>query len=293
LAGKASLHPFLAETITQRRKWQQPKAKKEPYTTPMFHALRHDVISLARDHPSRLLDRLPAVFDWAILGVFTGSRLGEYGQSKPRRGEPFAVVPPTADAGEWAGTPLAFMRSDFTFYDIQRRLLSRSATHELLRSANEVHVRFRYDKSPTNFSVRKFRRSPGTFICAVKACISILQRADILQLPTHFPVGVYRCSTAGDYRFIRGVDMSTIMRYACCAAYPDATHYMRLHIDRIMAHSNRVTACLALHQADLPAEVIAFRLRWTVPSVQFYIRESYAKIGEYTRKAVAGAALTT
>jgi hypothetical protein len=50
LAGKASLHPFLAETILQRRKWQQPKATKEPYTTPMLHVLRHDVISLARDH---------------------------------------------------------------------------------------------------------------------------------------------------------------------------------------------------------------------------------------------------
>jgi sialic acid synthase SpsE len=116
-------------------------------------------------------------------------------------------------------------------------------------------------KNPPIFSVRNFRRLSGTFICAVKACISIIQRADLLQLPAHFPVGVYRCSTAGDYRFIRGVDMSTIMRYACCAAYPADTHYMRLHMDRIMAHSNRVTACLALHQADIPAEVVAFCLR--------------------------------
>jgi predicted ester cyclase len=43
------------------------------------------------------------------------------------------------------------------------------------------------------------------------------------------------------------------MRYACRAAYPDEQHY----IDRIMAHSNRVTACLALHQADIPDEVIS------------------------------------
>jgi hypothetical protein len=292
LAGKATLHPFLAETINQRRKWQQPKDKKEPFTTPMFYALRRDVVILAREHPSRLLDRLPAIFDWAVLGVFTGSRLGEYGQSKPRRGELFAVVPTTRDAGEWAGTPLAFMRSDFSFFDAQRCLMSCSDTRQLLQSATEVHVRFRSDKSPNNFSIRKFRRSSGHFICAVKASISIIQRADLLQIPSQFPIGVYRCSAAGDYRFIRGADLSDIMRYACRAAYPDEQHYMRLHIDR-MAHSNRVTACLALHQADIPVEVIAFCLRWTVPSVQYYIRESYSKIGEYTRKAVAGAALTT
>ena len=82
------------------------------------------------------------------------------------------------------------------------------------------------------------------------------------------------------------------MRYACRTAYPDCSHYMRQHIDRIVAHSNRVTACLALHQAGVVVEDIAFRLRWQVPSVQFYIRESYSKLGELTQKAVAGAALT-
>jgi hypothetical protein len=123
----------------------------------MFYALRHDVIILAREHLSRLLDRLPAIFGWAVLGVFTGSRLGEYGQSKPRRGEFFAAVPSTRDAGEWAGTPLAFMRSAFLIFDIQRCLMSRrSDSQQLLQLANEVHVRFRYDKSPNNFSIRKF-----------------------------------------------------------------------------------------------------------------------------------------
>ena len=42
---------LLAETINQRRKWQQPKDKTEPYTTPMFYALRHDV-TILRIHAS-------------------------------------------------------------------------------------------------------------------------------------------------------------------------------------------------------------------------------------------------
>jgi hypothetical protein len=80
----------------------------------MFQVLHHDVVCLSHD-PSHLLDKLPAIFDWTRLGVFTGSRLGEYGQSKPHKGELFAKVPDSADAGVWANTPLAFIRSDFTF----------------------------------------------------------------------------------------------------------------------------------------------------------------------------------
>jgi hypothetical protein len=87
--------------------------------------------------------------------------------------------------------------------------------------------------------------------------------------------------------------MSDIMHYACRAAYTDEQHYMRQHINQILAHSNWVTACLALNQANVCIEDIAFRLRWQVPSMQFYIRESYSKIGNLTQKAVAGAALTT
>jgi hypothetical protein len=292
LSGKHRLHPFLAETIAQRRNWQVPRKKKEPFTSPMFLVLHHDVSSLARD-PSRLLDLLPAIYDWTRLGIFTGSRLGEYGQSKLRSGELFATVPMCPDAGEWAGTPLAFIREDFEFFDEQRHSLLRSDLPRLQRYAAEVHIRFRYDKSTTNFAIRKFRRLRSTFICPVSSCVSILERAAHLRIPDGFPIGAYRSSTAGDFKFIRGDDVCRVMRYACTIAYPDIRHYMRQNVDRLVAHSNRVTACLALHQAGVNEEEIAHRLRWQTPSVRFYIPESYSKLGDLTQRAVAGAALTT
>jgi hypothetical protein len=258
----------------------------------MFLVLHHDVNALAGDQ-ARLLDCVPAIYDWTWLGVFTGSRLGEYGQSKPRSGELFAMVPLTPDAGKWAGMPLAFIREDFTYYDIQRHLLSRSNLQSLRSFAEEVHVRFCYDKSTTNFAIRKYHRMRHTFMCAVHSSISILKRADTLTIPAGFPIGAYHASTAGDYKLIQGDDVCQVMRYACTIAYPDIRHYMHQHIDRIMAHSNRVTACLALHQAGVSEEEIAHHLRWQVPSVRFYIRESYSKLGDLTQKAVAGAALTT
>ena len=51
--------------------------------------------------------------------------------------------------------------------------------------------------------------------------------------------------------------MSSYMQHACELSYSDANHYLRINVKRLMAHSLRVTACVALHQAGVPAEDIA------------------------------------
>ena len=56
-----------------------------------------------------------------------------------------------------------------------------------------------------------------------------------------------------------------------------------------MAHSLCVTACVALHQANVPAEDIAFRLRWNVDSVKFYLRDCSCDIGSFLITAVYNA----
>ena len=56
------------------------------------------------------------------------------------------------------------------------------------------------------------------------------------------------------------------MQHACRLAYPDPNHYLWLHIHCIMAHSNRVTAAIALYNLE-----IAHRLRWSVESVEHYL----------------------
>jgi hypothetical protein len=80
------------------------------------------------------------------------------------------------------------------------------------------------------------------------------------------------------------------MRAACKAAYPDAKHYMRIHINRLVSHSNRVTAAVALRAAGQSIADIAFRLRWKAESVETYLRECYQCIGDLTPKAITGAA---
>lgn len=53
-----------------------------------------------------------AILNWTILGLFTGSRIAEYGQGKKRKHEPFSMVPRFELAGQWAGTLITFMRSE-------------------------------------------------------------------------------------------------------------------------------------------------------------------------------------
>ena len=47
----------------------------------------------------------------------------------------------------------------------------------------EVHIRFRFDKSATNFTIRKYRQLPNASFEPVQICINIIRRANILQIP--------------------------------------------------------------------------------------------------------------
>lgn len=290
---KPKLNPFLGDILHQRQAWKEPKQKKEPFTHDMFDALRTFLRDMLAHDASFFLSVEFAVSDWTHLGVLTGSRLGEYGQSKPQRGQLFATIPRCLDAGEWAGMPLAFIRADFSFYD---KGLVCHPYKDCLRCSHlavYVHIRFRFDKSPTNFTIRKFQRMSGSAICAVKRSLSILRRADMLGIPSDYPVGAFRPpgAGAGQFAFLMGCHIKSVMQDACRLAYPDPQHYMRQHIHCIMSHSNRVTAAVALKNAGVPDEDIAFRLRWSLEAVKFYLRDCYKAIGHLTAKAIEGAFL--
>jgi hypothetical protein len=79
------------------------------------------------------------------------------------------------------------------------------------------------------------------------------------------------------------------MRSACLSAYPNPDHYLRRHITSLVTHSMRVTAAVALAQAGISIEDIAFRLRWSPQSVTTYLRDCTHQIGRLTHAAIVGA----
>ena len=285
------MHPLLSDILQQRKAWKKPKEKRLPFTFRMYDVLHSFIQQNMTVNKLFFLTITAAIFDWMRLGLFTGSRLGEYGQSKPRKGERFAIIPISEHAEEWAGMPLAFIASDFQLFDMNMILLSHAECLVDPSRAFYVQVRFRYDKGPDNFLLRKWRRVDSSFLCPVKAIISILRRARMLRIPANEPLGAFRSVEGAPITFIKGEHVSTVMQWACIEAYPNPSHYMRCNIKLLHSHSNRITAAVAMHNAGVTFEIIAVRLRWSVETVKFYLRDCFHKIGELTEQAVNGAML--
>lgn len=281
---------MIADLLLEASKWRKPKPKREPYTYAMFETLQARVAKQLRSTNAALLHRDAAVLDWARLSIFTGSRSGEYAQTVGTTTKP-SRVPDAPAAGVWAKTPIAFIASDFAFYAADGRRLRK---RDLLRNpqeAVEVHVRFRFDKSGRNFTIRKFRRGKG-LICPVEAAISILARAVALKVPATDPIGVFLNPRAKKAKnqvvLLQSKDVVKVMRSVCLETYPDPNHYYHIHHMSIDAHSARVTAAVALSNAGVPKAEIAFRLRWKPESVDHYLRDCQRTIGSLTEAAILG-----
>jgi hypothetical protein len=228
------------------------------------------------------------------LGVFTGSRLSEYAQSKLVANQRFQTIPHNADAGCWAGQPLAFICPDFEFFDALHRLVPLS---DLFSSHKQglvltVHVCFRFDKSTENFSVRKFSRTDDAILDPVDAAVSILHRADLLQVPNSEPAGIYS-KNASIFIFLHDYHIRDVMRGMCILAYPDLKHYLRIHLARLVPHSNRVTTAVCLQMGGASNDEITFRLRWKVGSLPTYLRECFQQIGSIMLSTLQGAFKTS
>jgi hypothetical protein len=304
---RPQLHPFLKDIISQRSNWKEPKKKKETVTLLMYKALRAITQELvqARGKTAAFLSREYTVYDWNRITVFTGSRIAEYGQSAGRTGDSakattqagsvYATAPKSAAAGSWAGQALAFIAKDFTFWDEHMCQLDPSTCldDDALDQIYEIHIRFRFDKSDTNFTIRKYRRQSGQGIAfdLITAVINVFRRANILRIPAHEPLGQYRQQN-GRIVCIRDKDVRDVHRMSCIRAYPNPNHYCRVNIDGLVSHSNRVTAALCLQLGGASIDEIAFRLRWKPGSVPTYLRECFNGIDTIMQKAISGAYLT-
>ena len=137
-----TLRTFLSNLLADRHNWKKKRDKKEPLTGSILDAM----LELVTLDPQGILSAMSAVYDWCHFNLFTGSRLGEYGQSKPPKGAPndwFTTAPNSKDVlAEWRGKPLAFIEEDFTFYTSKKIALSMEAV--LTDPARAAILRIRY-----------------------------------------------------------------------------------------------------------------------------------------------------
>ena len=107
------------------------------------HVLHELLSTLLKLDSSIWLDKTAAVFDWSCLGIFIGSRSGDYAQTVAKCNK-FARVPNSwAAPPQWHNTPIAFIAADFSFYDQHLRLVRISLLLDLSTPEPPyVHVRF-------------------------------------------------------------------------------------------------------------------------------------------------------
>jgi hypothetical protein len=185
--------------------------KKEPYMINMFHALAQFICS-SSNATATFLTVKSAVYDWTRLGLFTGSWVSEYAQTRLKAGICYNTIPNTADTGIWAGQPLAFIRDNFTFYTAAHQTvpLSDLVSSHRKQQIVSVHIQFRFDKIPTNFSVQKFQSTKDSILDPVDAAVSCIYRATMLSFPNWEPIGVYKSTRTGSC-FLRDYNVSKIM----------------------------------------------------------------------------------
>jgi hypothetical protein len=290
------LDPYLSEILASRRNWKRPAPKKEAFSMQMLSAMRDMAIEAVQRSAAGWLAHDAVLYDFVILGLFTGSRLAEFGQSGVPPGckaDGWNAIPYNPDVpSEWRGKPIAFMMNDFRFFCSNRILISHEDVCADPARATFVSVRFRYDKSKFNFIYRQFRRVKGCHLCIVAAAIRIIRRAlsGGLLDPATEPLGLFRGRNGQRYS-IRGHHVAKFLKDACVRAHPDPNHYMRLHIDRLMAHGIRVTAAVLLSNAGVAVDDISFRLRWNSDAVKLYLRDNDRMVSDLSSKVVAGAFL--
>lgn len=284
------LHPFLGQQLQDRKRYHQPTPKKEPYTVDMFVAL-HRLVLNAPDAHLCFLGKVYCVYDWARLGVFTGFRIGEYGQNEVSARAPYNRLPFENDVpAEFRGMPIAMMASDFCFYDKHFVLIPHCDLQSRARQGDVrwLEIRWRYDKSAHNFVKKKFQWIGHPIFCPVDAAVSIIRRSLLLGIAATQPIGAWG-SGLGTYNFLHANHVSEVMRGSVVLAYDTPNHYMRRNVSRICPHSNRVTAAVCLQQGGADNDEIAFKLRWNPISVPTYLRDCFQEIGASLQTALVGA----
>jgi hypothetical protein len=287
LGNKPILAPFIADKIAQRRKWQEPRPKREAYTFAMLSKFHSQVDAMETANPNTFLQRHSLVFNTQCLGIFTGSRVSEYSQSKGKLTDVSRVPAPPGTPTELI-LPIAFVAGDFVFLSDRGIEVPHSELFLKPHLATQLLITFRHDKSGRNFAVRKYGKGRD-WLCPIKAATKLLYRAMLLDIPSHNPICAHRPAGTITYRWLRDTDVTETMRKVCIDTYTDPNHFLRVNITRIASHSNRVTAAVALSQAGLTIDAIAHRLRWQPASVTFYLRESASDIGQFTADTINGA----
>jgi hypothetical protein len=169
----------------------------------------------------------PAHYDWMILGLFMGYRIGEYTHTTNCYYDNCARGACGDGSGEFVGTPLAACHPDFLFFDFCTNTFP--YTHKLnfigfveICSAPSMHCQNNLLCPPWP--------GPGVFSSRPTPC------APPLVTGSHF------LHSRNRGRDVKSITVERFLKKAMIMAYPDPNHRLR-HLERcFMSHCFHISA---------------------------------------------------
>jgi hypothetical protein len=235
---------MICEILTESERWEQVANRKEPLTWQMVEAIQQ----LAQNVPED--SKIAALADWFVVGMHTGFRISEWATPKGyfKKHRRFQT---SRD-----GSSTAITASDIKFH--------RSNLGDC------VTITWRWQKNKQNGQKITFSSCPNNpNRCPYRAMIRITDRASRLGISDSSPLSWYTAN--GELCLITDNDINSLLRTAASMAYQI---YDPAILKTWTAHSIRVGACVALHEAGAEPDFIKKRLRWESDSYQLYLRNT-------------------
>jgi len=238
------------------RRWEKIANRREPVTTRMitYGALKCDPLK------PFCIDNV--MYDWTVIGIYTGVRLTEWAQPKS------GFVKLKTDE------PKAFMWQDVEFRGVNNRRMTISEGLENPSLVHTVRLTWREQKNGQNGEKKTIVRSPANkTLCAVSAVIRVMERFQALGLDKkEYPLAVFTSNglVTGKMRFVRAPHIEVYLQRAAKNVY-NITN--KEELQRFSAHSIRVGACVALHAAGVSKLDIKHALRWKSDGFMVYLRD--------------------
>jgi hypothetical protein len=258
--GENKLAKVINECLAEVKRWENMPNRREPLTIDMIYYQQRKCSSSTPYSVDQVM------FDFEVVGIFAGIRLGEWAQEEHVRR--LDQVRQNID-----GTPTAFLIEDLEFFGRNKRRMTLIDALTCPDLVFQIDVCWRFQKNGEIKQKKSFvrMRHSGTTLCGVSAWLRIAARWVALKLDSQHPLAVFTDSglASGKPQFIRPTHINEALRDAARHVYNITDEES---LARFSSHSIRVGACVALHAAGISQMDIKFALRWKSDTFYTYLR---------------------
>jgi hypothetical protein len=258
--GESKMAPAITACLDEIKRWENMPNRREPLTIDMIYFQKTQCSS------NTPFSEQQVMFDFEVVGIFAGLRLGEWAQDDHVRR--LDQIRRNID-----GTPTAFIIGDLEFFSTNKRRMTLAEALIRLDLVLQIDVRWRFQKNGEINQKKSFIRVGirGTTLCGVSAWLRIVIRWKSLNLDVNHPLAVFTDTglETGTVQFIRPTHINTALQLAARVVYNIQDEES---LARFTSHSVRMGACVSLHAAGISQMDIKFALRWKSETFYTYLR---------------------